>query len=69
MYLIGFCDSVLDMIGEYSTDFQGIVGTLEDRTHDIRIIGAATLVLIFVLAVVGMEWVTRVSGNKILFVE
>ena len=33
MYVIGFCDSVLDMLLEYSTDFDGIVGTAKDRAN------------------------------------
>ncbi len=80
-YLIGFCDSILDMIAEYNEDFNGIVGTLDARENDIRkakirpkqfiffsicnsplrLIGAGTLVAILLLAVVGMDWVTRVS--------
>ena len=33
--------------------------------NDIRIIGTVTLVLVLALAIVGMDWVTRVS-TKIL---
>ena len=60
MYVIGFCDSVLDMLLEYSTDFDGIVGTAKDRANDIRLIGCISLVAILGLAIVGMDWVTRV---------
>jgi hypothetical protein len=31
------------------------------RFNDVRIIGSATLVLILVLAIIGMEWVTRLQ--------
>ena len=42
MYIIGFCDSLLDMLGEYS-DFGGIIGLDEaGRLNDIRIIGTVT---------------------------
>ena len=60
-YLIGFCDCLIDMIAWCKDDFAGIVGTLSDRTNDIRLIGAIVLVAILALAVVGMDWVTRVQ--------
>ena len=62
MYVIGFCDSLLDMLTEYVDGFSGIVGTIDDRANDIRLIGCICLVCILALAVVGMDWVTRVSG-------
>ena len=31
------------------------------RLHDVRLIGSVTLVVILALAIVGMEWVTRVQ--------
>jgi len=67
MYIIGFAESLLDMLDEYSPDWGGIVPGMEGfRLHDVRIIGSATLVLILVLAIVGMDWVTRVQ--KLLLV-
>lgn len=63
-YLIGFCDSLIDMLFEYHGGFNGIVG--EERVNDVRLIGAVTLVLILILAIVGMEWVTRVSAAKLI---
>ena len=36
------------------------------RLNDVRIIGSVTLVLLLVLAIVGMDWVTRVQ--KLLLV-
>jgi hypothetical protein len=65
MYVIGFCDSVLDMLLEYSTDFDGIVGTAKDRANDIRLIGCISLVAILGLAIVGMDWVTRVRKSNL----
>ena len=61
MYVIGFCDSLLDMLNAYVPGFDGIVATSEDRGNDVRLIGCVVLVLILGLAVVGMDWVTRVS--------
>merc|ERR1719180_584608 len=66
MYIIGFAESLLDMLDEYLPDWGGIVPGMEGfRLHDVRI-GSATLVLILVLAIVGMDWVTRVQ--KLLLV-
>jgi hypothetical protein len=57
MYLIGFCESLLDCLQQYG----GFTGITDDRLNDIRIIGTASLVAIFILAVTGMGWVTRVQ--------
>merc|ERR1719427_1726296 len=53
MYIIGFAESFLDCMAEYVYGWSGLVG---DKTHDVRIIGSSSLVLIMVLAVVGMDW-------------
>jgi len=70
MYVIGFCESLLDMLRFYIEDFDGIVDkdfeNTNFRLNDVRIIGSVTLVLLLVLAVVGMQWVTRVQ--KLLLV-
>merc|ERR1711892_1567917 len=58
MYIIGFCESLLDMLKFYIVDFEGITG---DKMNDVRIIGLITLTLTLALAIVGMEWVTRVQ--------
>ena len=61
MYTIGFCDSLLDMLYEYIPGFTGVVS--ENRTNDIRLIGTITVIAVLLLAVVGMDWVTRVGGT------
>ena len=66
MYIIGFCDSLLDMLKLYIENFSGITGEIgyenpDDRLNDIRIIGCITLACLFMIAVVGMDWVTRVQ--------
>ncbi len=61
MYVIGFCDSLMDMLAEYVSDFSGILSTLDNRLNDVRLIGCCVLIAILALAVVGMHWVTRVS--------
>merc|ERR1719166_606065 len=67
MYTIGFSEALLDMFQNYIPGWSGIVPGMEGfRLHDVRIIGTASLVLILVLAIVGMDWVTRVQ--KLLLV-
>ena len=68
MYIIGFCDSLIDMVLEINTKsnpeglVEGVTSIItDDKLNDIRIIGCVTLVAILVLAVVGMDWVTRVQ--------
>lgn len=60
MYVIGFCDSFLDMLTEYVKEFSGILAPLENRLNDVRLVGCCTLIAILALAVIGMHWVTRV---------
>ena len=69
MYTIGFAESLLDMCEAYIPGWTGIVDHdfTVFRTNDVRIIGCATIVLILVLAMVGMDWVTRVQ--KLLLVR
>jgi len=62
---LGFVDSLLDLIYDVS-DFEGIVASNEDRYNDLRLIGTPVLVLILILAIIGMDWVTRVQ--KLLLV-
>jgi len=57
MYLIGFCESLLDCITQYG-DFSGIT---DERLNDIRIIGVVSLVAILILAITGLNWITRVQ--------
>jgi solute carrier family 12 sodium/potassium/chloride transporter 2 len=64
MYIIGFCESLLDMIYQFAPDFDGIISSI--RIHDVRLIGSVSLVGILALAIVGMDWVTRVQ--KLLLV-
>lgn len=69
VYIIGFCDALLDMLDQYMTGYNGIVALPTDRINDIRLIGSISLVLILGLAIVGMDWVTRVQmGLLVLLV-
>ncbi|QQP40000.1 Uncharacterized protein FKW44_013886 [Caligus rogercresseyi] len=58
MYLIGFCQSLMDMCKQY---FEMEYVIFENPSNDVRIIGAISLVAVLLLAIVGMEWVTRVQ--------
>lgn len=60
MYIIGFCESLMDMLYQYVPGFDGFISET-NRLHDVRLIGSVTLVVILALAIVGMEWVTRVQ--------
>ena len=67
MYVVGFAESLLDCLQEYVPGWTGMVDhDLNFRSNDIRIIGSATLVLIMMLGIVGMEWVTRVQKLLLL---
>jgi len=67
MYIIGFAESLLDMLQEYVPGWAGIVEPdFANRLNDVRIIGCITLVLILILAIVGMEWVTRVQKGLLV---
>jgi solute carrier family 12 (sodium/potassium/chloride transporter), member 2 len=70
-YTIGFCDNVLDLAYDMSPSFHGIVDEdckISDcRLNDLRILGSPIIVLILILAIVGMDWVTRVD-KFLLFV-
>lgn len=56
MYVVGFCESLNAMLKEY-----GGHRIVDGAVNDIRIVGVVTMVVILLLAIVGMEWVTRVQ--------
>ena len=58
-YVIGFCDALLDMLYWYIDGFEGIVST--NRDNDIRLVGTGVCIAVLALAIVGMDWVTRVQ--------
>jgi K-Cl cotransporter len=70
-YTIGFCDNILDLVFDLAPDFKGIIPYDEDckvdcRLNDLRILGTPVIVCILCLAIIGMDWVTRVQ--KLLLV-
>ena len=56
MYIVGFCESLQDLL---RTSFNTTI--IDGASNDIRVVGLITLIGILVLAIVGMDWVTRVS--------
>ncbi|XP_042861761.1 bumetanide-sensitive sodium-(potassium)-chloride cotransporter-like isoform X4 [Penaeus japonicus] len=56
-YIIGFCDSLQDLLKYYFNNAQIVDGAINDT----RIVGTITLIAVLALAIVGMDWVTRVQ--------
>lgn len=56
MYIVGFCESLQDLLRTFDTTI------IDGASNDIRVVGLVTLIGIFILAIVGMDWVTRVSN-------
>ncbi|XP_064109028.1 bumetanide-sensitive sodium-(potassium)-chloride cotransporter-like [Macrobrachium nipponense] len=56
-YIIGFCDSLKDML---KYEFNGTT-IIDGGVNDTRVVGTVTLVAVLALAIVGMDWVTRVQ--------
>uniref|UniRef100_A0A6A7FYV2 Na+/K+/2Cl-cotransporter protein n=1 Tax=Hirondellea gigas TaxID=1518452 RepID=A0A6A7FYV2_9CRUS len=56
-YIIGFVNSMQDMLYYYFDGLQIVDGGL----NDVRALGTGVLVALMALAIVGMEWVTRVQ--------
>ncbi|XP_046400819.1 solute carrier family 12 member 3-like isoform X1 [Ischnura elegans] len=61
MYIVGFCESLQDLL----RPFGAII--VDGATNDIRVVGVITLIAILILAMVGMDWVTR-TQMVLLFV-
>jgi amino acid transporter len=56
MYIVGFCESLQDLLMGFG------VTIIDGESNDIRVVGLITLIGILILAMVGMDWVTRVSN-------
>ncbi|XP_031571978.1 solute carrier family 12 member 1-like, partial [Actinia tenebrosa] len=52
MYVVGFAETVRDLLRENNA-------LMVDEVNDIRIIGLITVVVLFVVAIVGLQWVVR----------
>jgi solute carrier family 12 (sodium/potassium/chloride transporter), member 2 len=55
MYVVGFCESLLDLLKSFSIELMG------DAQQDVRIIGSITIVILLLIVVIGMEWEAKVK--------
>lgn len=55
MYVVGFCESMLDLLGSFSLQI------VDGGIQDVRIIGSITIVVLLLIVVIGMEWEAKVS--------
>lgn len=55
MYVVGFCESMLDLLTSFSLQI------IDGGIQDIRIIGSITIVVLLLIVVIGMEWEAKVS--------
>jgi len=56
---IGFCESFLDMLIHFVPGFTSIAN--DGRTNDLRLLGVILLVLLFFLAIGGMNVISKVQ--------
>ena len=59
METLGFCESLLDCLIRYIFGFTSILSA--GRLNDLRLLGVVSLICLLVLAIGGMDWVTRVQ--------
>lgn len=57
MYIVGFCESINDLLASFQ------VKIIDGGVNDVRVVGTVTLVVLFAICVIGMEWEARVSGE------
>lgn len=50
MYVVGFCESLLDLLSSYGASI------IDGGVQDMRIIGVITIFLLLSIVVIGMEW-------------
>ncbi len=63
MYVIGFCESALDVLAQCLDGFDGFVSASpSERADDLRLLGAVTLVGITAVALLGVGLVSRVQA-------
>lgn len=57
MYIVGFCESLLDLLKSF-----GIM-IIDGAVQDTRIIGSITVMILLIIVVIGMEWEAKVKRN------
>lgn len=55
MYVVGFCESLLDLLTSFG------LSIVDGGIQDVRIIGSITVVILLLIVVIGMEWEAKVS--------
>ncbi|XP_042225258.1 bumetanide-sensitive sodium-(potassium)-chloride cotransporter-like isoform X2 [Homarus americanus] len=53
MYVVGFCESLNDLLGSHGLQ------VIDGDVNDVRLVGSITLVVLFAICVIGMEWEAR----------
>ena len=59
METIGFCEAFLDMLIRYVDGFTSILSA--GRINDLRLLGVVCFILLIVVAIGGMDLVTRIQ--------
>lgn len=54
MYVVGFCESMLDLLASFGATI------VDGGIQDVRIIGSITIILLLLIVVIGMEWEAKV---------
>lgn len=55
MYVVGFCESLLDLLDSYE------LRIIDGGVQDMRIIGSITILCLLGIVVIGMEWEAKVK--------
>ncbi|XP_071545587.1 bumetanide-sensitive sodium-(potassium)-chloride cotransporter-like isoform X3 [Panulirus ornatus] len=53
MYIVGFCESINDLLRSLGTQI------FDGGVNDVRLVGSITLVVLFGICIIGMEWEAR----------
>ncbi|KAB7505215.1 hypothetical protein Anas_08286, partial [Armadillidium nasatum] len=61
-HIIGFVNAMQDMFKEYF-DKSEIIPGIGGGLNDVRVLGTITLICVLVLALIGMDWVTRINRS------
>lgn len=60
MYVVGFCESMLDLLASFS------IQIIDGGIQDVRIIGSVTIVCLLLIVIIGMEWEAKVSRTIVM---
>lgn len=60
MYVVGFCESMQALLTSFG------VQIIDGSTHDIRVIGCITIIILLCIVVVGMEWEAKAQFGLLI---